>query len=101
MANRTPGKHNVAGRVRSAFMHAVTEGGIDIHAMMKESLERDFLGTLKALRGFVPQEMLLMPDDQGNQDTDTIFELKVVRAPKEPEAIEGEVVSIKPHSAGS
>lgn len=96
MAGRPAGKTNVAGRIRSAFILACDKenGGIDLHAKMKESLERDFLGTLKALKGFVPTEMLLMPDDEGNKDIDTVFELKVVRAPQQPPAIEGEVVSI-------
>lgn len=51
---------DVAPIIRGAFKRAVREledGGRPLSTMILESLEKDFLGTLRALSGFVPKEL--------------------------------------------
>ena len=84
-----PGAKHVAPRIRGAFLAALDpdKGGLDIHTLMKKSLEEDFLATLNAVSKYVPRELLLGSEDS---DDEQVFRLEVIR-PRP--AIEGVVVN--------
>lgn len=75
----------MAPRIRAAFLQAFEEG--ELHAKMRESLDKDFIGTLNAVAKFVPKELMMM----GDPDNPMEGNLSITVNYRKP-AIEGEVL---------
>ena len=64
---RRAGSRDIAPQIRGAFKRAVLqleEEGRPLSELIKEHLERDFLGTLRAIQGFIPKEQLIGPIEE-------------------------------------
>ena len=78
-----PRGKQVASDIRGAFMRAVRqlEGeGKPLSELMKRSLEADFLGTLRAIQGFVPKELEATVEHKRGADEFTDAELAAIAA---------------------
>ncbi len=79
MAGRSKGARTVAPRIRAALLHAFEgKGALDLHAMMRKSLENDFLGTLKAVAHYVPKELEATINDKRSEDQYSDAELEAL-----------------------
>lgn len=110
---RPAGSRNIAGKVRATFMRLTeardgNDPKFDFEAALLNSLNTNFLDTMKMMKNYIPTEMLFMPDagEDGEQgELAQIFRLQVV-APdgsiihesaepgQESEPIEGEYQQI-------
>jgi hypothetical protein len=64
---RRAGSRDIAPQIRGAFKRAVLqleEEGRPLSELIKEYLEKDFLGTLRAIQGFIPKEQLIGPMEE-------------------------------------
>ena len=64
---RRAGSRDIAPQIRGAFKRAVLqleEEGRPLSELIKEYLEKDFLGTLRAIQGFIPKEQLIGPIEE-------------------------------------
>jgi hypothetical protein len=64
---RRAGSRDIAPQIRGAFKRAVLqleEEGRPLSDLIKEYLEKDFLGTLRAIQGFIPKEQLIGPMEE-------------------------------------
>jgi hypothetical protein len=64
---RRAGSRDIAAQIRGAFKRAVLqleEEGRPLSELIKEHLEKDFLGTLRAIQGFIPKEQLIGPMEE-------------------------------------
>lgn len=92
-AGRPPGAKNIAPRIRAVFTGLTSDETapdyFNLRKAMKESLDKDFLGTLRVIKGFVPIELLLQGDDANPDEIEQVFRLELV-------APDGRLIDILP-----
>lgn len=90
---RPLGAKNIAPRIRAVFTGLTSDETardyFDLRAAMRKSLEEDFLGTMRMLKGFIPIELLLQGDDANPDEIEQVFRIELV-SPK------GEVIDVTP-----
>lgn len=85
MPRRKQGK-DVAPTIRGAFIRAVKgleDDGRPLSDMVRESLESDFTGTLRAISSFVPKEHLVGGDDENPIKSVSEIRITLVEAAEE------------------
>lgn len=82
-----PRGKQVASDIRGAFIRAAKslEGkGKPLSTMWEESLQNDFLGTMRALQGFIPKEHMIGGDEENPLKTVNEVKVTFVHAESEP-----------------